>query len=61
MSEDIMTRNGKHMLRLLKFNLELEVSPLMFMGARIYNELPLKIRKVETFTDFSANLGTHYC
>ena len=59
MNKTSVTRNSKHMLRLPKFNLEYGKSYFMFMGALIYNELPLEILKLDNFKDFSTKLTAY--
>ena len=41
---EINTRNRNHLLKLPKTKLEFGKKSFMFQGAKIYNELPLKIR-----------------
>ena len=55
-NKESVTRNGKYLLRLPKFNLEYGKSCFIFMGARTYNDLPLEIRKIENYKEFRDRL-----
>ena len=47
------------MIKLPKANLEVGKQSFAFMGANIYNKLPLKIRILE-FNDFGKILKVHF-
>ena len=32
----------------------------MFMGAKVYNELPLELRKIENYNEFEKQLKDHF-
>ena len=55
----IDTRNGSFLIKLPKVNLEVGKQSFAFMGANIYNKLPLKIRKLN-FNDFGKILKFHF-
>ena len=50
------TRNNKMSIRLPKVRLESAKNGFYFLGGKIYNELPLDIRKAETLNDFNVRL-----
>ena len=50
------TRNSRYMLKIPKIKLETARSSFYFMGAVIYNKLPLNIRKIEDYNEFQKNL-----
>ena len=54
------TRNGKYMLALPKINMEYARSMFAFMGASMYNDLPLDIRKEEDFNAFCRTVRTMF-
>ena len=53
------TRNNKYMLKLPQVKLELAKNSFYFMGARIYNELPLHLRKEQSYMKFKNLLKSH--
>ena len=55
-----VTRNNGFNLTLLKVKTEHGRSSFAFMGARIFNELPLNIRKTDYIKSFSAMLLKHF-
>jgi hypothetical protein len=50
------TRNNKMSIRLPKVRLESAKNGFYFLSGKIYNELPLDIRKAETLNDFNVRL-----
>ena len=44
----------------LKDKTEYARKSFRFMGAKIYNELPIEIRKTESFSDYSNLLKKHF-
>ena len=43
-----------------KMQLSMHRKSFRFMGAKIYNELPIEIRKAESFSDYSNLLKKHF-
>ena len=56
----VNTRNSRHLLRLPKVKLEVAKQSFYFSGAKVYNELPLNIREIESFTSFKRELRKHF-
>ena len=54
------TRNNNSLLVLPRVKLEYERKTLYFYGAKIYNELPLAIRKLDKFNEFESHLKTYF-
>ena len=50
------TRNNNNIIRLPKIRLEVARGSFYFMGAKLYNELPLDLRKTDTFNIFKRQL-----
>ena len=50
------TCNNKMSIRLPKVRLESAKNGFYFLGGKIYNELPVDIRKAETLNDFNVRL-----
>ena len=50
------TRNCSYLVKLPKVKLKYSRSGFYYMGAKLYNDLPLHIRKIETFDDFKREL-----
>ena len=46
------TRNGGFLLKVPKVRLELGKSTFKFSGTKLYNDLPLKMRKLENYNIF---------
>ena len=54
------TRNNRHLLRLPIIKTEYARRSFYYMGAKVYNELPLEIRKAESTNDFEKQLNEHF-
>ena len=54
------TRNNQCSLKLPRIKTEYGPKPFRFMGAKIYNELPIDIRKTESFSDYNKLLKKHF-
>ena len=54
------TRNNQCLLKLPRIKTEYARKSFRFMGAKIYNELPIEIRKAESFSDYSNLLKRHF-
>ena len=54
------TRNNQCLLKLPRIKTEYARKSFRFMGAKIYNELPIEIRKTESFSDYSNLLKKHF-
>ena len=53
------TRNCSHLLKLQKFKLEYSRGAFYYMGAKLYNDLSLTIRKTENFNEFKKQLKNY--
>ena len=56
----INTRNNSYMVELPKMKTEFGKKSFMYMGAKLYNALPIHIRKEECFTKFKSLLKDHF-
>ena len=56
----INTRNKNKLLKLPKVKLQFGKKSFKFQGAKVYNELPLSIRKCENLEHFKTLLGQHF-
>ncbi len=54
------TRNNKYTLKLPRIKTEYARKSFMFMGANVYNELPLDLRKIESYKEFEKKLIEHF-
>ena len=54
------TRNNQCLVKLLKIKLEYAHKSFRFMGANIYNELPVDIRKIESLNAYEQHLKQHF-
>ena len=50
------TRNNKLMLRLPKIKLEVGTSSFFYIGAKLFNELPLHVRKLDSHQKFKEEI-----
>ena len=50
------TRNSGYLLKVPKMKLELGKSTFKYAGTKLYNDLPLEIRKIEAFTTFKKEI-----
>ena len=57
---NIRTRNNGYQLKLPKVKLIIGKKAFRFLGAKIYNELPLEIRKTRDFEEFSNLTKQHF-
>ena len=46
------TRNNNYAVKIPRIKTEYARKSFMFMGANMYNELPLELRKVENYKEF---------
>ena len=53
----MQTRNNQCLVKLPKIKTEYARKSFRFMGAKIYNELPLDIRKTESFNAYEQHLN----
>ena len=53
---DKLTRNKGYLVCLPKFKLELGKQSFKYSGAKLFNDLPLEIRKEESILKFEKNL-----
>ena len=54
------TRNDQCLLKLPRIKTEYACKSFCFMGAKIYNELPMGIRKTESLSDYKKLLRNHF-
>ena len=54
------TRNNNYALKLPRIKTEYARKSFMFMGANVYNELPLELRKIENYMEFEKQLKEHF-
>ena len=54
------TRNNQCLVKLPKIRTEYARKSFRFMGAKIYNELPVNIRKTESFNTYEQHLKQHF-
>ena len=54
------TRNSGYLVKLPKVNLELGKHSFSYAGAKMFNDLPLQIRKLETYATFKKELVKHF-
>ena len=59
MAHSKSTRNGGYMLKLPNIRLEYCRGSFYYMGAKLYNDLPIMIRKTENFKDFKKQLNIY--
>ena len=57
---DKNTRNNNYSIRLPRVKLELEQQSSCFYGAKLYNKLPIGIRKLDTISEFKVLLIGHF-
>ena len=53
------TRNANFLLIVPKIKLETARSSFYYMGVKFYNDLPLNLRKVESYKEFERHLKLH--
>ena len=54
------TRNNNYTLKLPRIKTEYARKSFMFMSAKVYNELPLELRKIENHKEFENQLKDHF-
>ena len=54
------TRNQNYLVKLPKLRLELGRQAFSYSGAKLYNDLPLDLRKQDNFKDFKNSLRSHH-
>ena len=59
--KSIRTRNNSKLLKLPPVRTEYGRRSLIFMGAKLYNELPLELRSIENFDTFKKELRLFHC
>ena len=59
LSHEKFTRNNAYIVQLPKVKLETAKSGFYFMGAKLYNSLPLDIRKSNSFYEFNTKIKGH--
>ena len=47
-----LTRNNTHLLKIPRVKLEISKCGFYWMGVKLFNSLPLEIRKIESFSQF---------
>ena len=57
---DLRTRNNGHLLRLPAVKLNVAKRSFYFMGAELYNDLPLDIRKVKDYNECVKRLNSYF-
>ena len=60
LSHQKTTRNNNNCIRIPAVRTEFAKKSAFFMAAKIYNELPLKIRSIGTYSSFCVSLRQHY-
>ncbi len=56
----MQTRNNQGLIKLPKIKTEYARKSFRFMGAKIYNKLPLDIRQTESFNAYEKHLKQHF-
>lgn len=59
-SHEYSTRNNGHTIAIPKINLKYASGSFWFMGARLFNDLPLDIRKMVYSSEFDRLLKTYF-
>ena len=54
------TRNNNYTLKLPRIKTEYARKSFMFMGTKVYNELPLELRKIENYKEFENQFKEHF-
>ena len=54
------TRNNNYSIRLPRVKLELARQSFYLYGGKLYNELPMGIRKLDTVSEFKVALRSHF-
>ena len=54
------TRNADHSLKMIKIRIEYARKSFYYTGAKIYNELPLKIRKITNATEYEKSIKDYF-
>ena len=57
---NMRTRNNQCLVKFPKIKTEYERKSFPFMAAKIYNELPINIRKAEPFNAYEQHLKQHF-
>ena len=55
-----VTRNNSSLLKIPKIKLECTKKAFFYMGTKIYNNLPLDIRKIDDFKIFKLKLDEYF-
>ena len=56
----VRTRNHQSLLKIPKIKTEFARKSFRFMGATIYNELPIQVRRIESFIAYEKSLNQHF-
>ena len=56
----VRTRNHQSLLKIPKIKTEFARKSFRFMGATIYNELPIQVRRIESFIAYEQSLNQHF-
>ena len=54
------TRNQNNLIKLPRIKLEIARKSFYYLGAKLYNDLPISIRKEEDFRKFKALIKRHF-
>ena len=54
------TRNSNYTLKLPRIKTEYARKSFMCMVAKVFNELPLELRKIENYKEFERQLKNHF-
>ena len=54
------TRNNQYLVKLPKIKTVYAQKSFRFMGAKIYNELPINLHKTESFNAYEQHLKQHF-
>ena len=59
-ANNIATRNNGYLVKLPNVKLAVAKKSFYFQGGKLYNNLPLEIRKMESFPMFCSSLREHF-
>ena len=54
------TENNNYSLKLPRIKAEYAIKSFMFMSAKVVNELPLELRKIENYKEFERQLKFNF-
>ena len=58
--DEMQIRNNNYTVKIPRTKTEYARKSFMFMGAKVYNELPLKLGKIENYKEFEKQLKEHF-